>query len=175
MRAQTFGISITAENQEPGGMITISTMELLNLYRLLGEKDLEISQLKEENLILKEKAKNNQLTVDTSGFNREKIIALLCCKDAEKCADILIAEISPYKDKNKPKKGLFPLFCAIENGWLERPSYKEFDEAFPGVCTNDASYSQYIPDDRASKYITNPSKSFDIGVHCENMQLKSSN
>lgn len=202
MTAQTLGLSIAVDNQESGGTITIPTEELLNLYRLLAKKDSKIEEqvdllnekenriksidadickkdkiifeLKEE--IKKLKEQHNTDPFDkTSGFNRDKIITLLSCKDAEKCADILIEEILPYKDKGNPKKGLFPLFCAIKNGWLERPSYKDFNEAFPGVCTTDASYSQYIPDDRESKYETNPSKSFDIEAHCDNMQIKLSN
>lgn len=189
MTAQTLGIT-HAGNQELCG--NNSQNELLDLYRLLARKDLkieelvnllnekdteilnkekEILELKEENKKLKEQHNTN--TPDQkSEFNREKIIALLSCKDAEKCADILIEEISSYKDKNKPKKGLFPLFCAIKNGWLERPSFKEFNEAFPGVCATDASYSIYIPDDGESNYEKKPSKSFDIEIHCENMQSK---
>lgn len=172
MTAQTLGISIKAENQESCGTITIPTMELLNLYRLLSEKDLEISKLKKENTKLKEKNQIIDSTEDPTGFDREKIVALFSCKDAEECADILIEEILPYKNKSNPKKGLFPLFCAIKNGWLERPSYKDFNEAFPGVCATDASYSQYIPDGRDSRYEITPSKSFDIEAHCENMQTK---
>lgn len=190
LMAQTLDISITAENQESSVMITVPNIELLNLYRLLTkkdtiieekeriieskdaeikQKDLEISKLMNEIQMLR--AQHNNVPVGT-GFNCEKIISLLSIKDAEKCADILIDEILPYKDKGKPKMGLFPLFCAIKNGWLERPAYKDFNEAFPGVCENDASYSKYIPDGRKSEYETKPRRSFDFEAHCENMQLK---
>lgn len=188
LMAQALGSNNIAENQESSGTITIPISELLNLYRLLAKKDSIIE--KKDNII---KAKNSEIekkdleisdlknnlqiqhdnvTDKTTGFDRKKVIALFSCSNAEVCADILIEEILPYKDKAKPKKGLFPLYCAIKNGWLERPSYNEFIEAFPGICANDASYSQYIPDGRISNYEAKPKKSFDVEAHCESMQTK---
>lgn len=109
-----------------------------------------------------------------SAFNRAKILSLITAEDADIIADILIEALGKYVGKNSPKQALLPIYCAIyEINWMaQRPEYDDFVAAFPGICNNAASYTNYVPTVKENSSYHKPScKDIEIDNMCESLLL----
>lgn len=107
------------------------------------------------------------------GFVRSAILSMITAEHKAMIADILIEQMGRYVNKNKPKEGLLPFYCAIyEINWIAtRPEYLAFIEAFPHLINNPTSYKNYIPTTRqTSNYHKKSCHDVDIERMCETLQ-----
>jgi len=123
--------------------ITLSSAKDLGsvLKAFMGEEAEEVPFVEvETNVDTPTKAEEPQ----DFGFNRAAILRFIIVKDKDIIANILIELMGPYAGKGNAKNALLPFYCAYDQGWVRRPEYKEFNEAFPSLVSS-GSYSNYMP------------------------------
>lgn len=124
------------------------------------------------NTIEEKENKDKQESKEEASFDTELIRSFVTDMHKDEIVKILTNMISPMIGTNKAKETLLPLFCAIfELGWMVRPDFRDFLEAFPTVSISKAAYSKYLPrEKRNSEYSLRDSEQ--IEVLSEQMQLQ---
>lgn len=124
------------------------------------------------NTVAKNEKQDNRESKDETQFDTELIRSFVTDMHKDEIVKILTNMISPMIGTNKAKETLLPLFCAIfELGWMVRPDFRDFLEAFPTVSISKAAYSKYLPrEKRNSEYSLRDNEQ--IEVLSEQMQLQ---